>query len=703
MHQGQVGARAPLTLLDHPPRMPRVTQIPVPRSSRRAAAFLAVAAVLVFLSSVGSAPARSASAQAAPELAAPGLREVAQLGGASRAIGLDGDEALVGIGTRVVTFAVCHPGHPVEVGRSAPLPGLVRDVLVQHGYAYAAIGEAGLAVLDVRKPERPVVLGVVPLDGVAARLVTSQGRLYVVAGYGGLHILDLGDPASPHLLGTFAKIVTDVAVRHPTAYVVARDLMIVDVSDPSAPTQVSVLDKWTDAIASDERHIYVAVSTSIGGGQRRAEVKIYDVSDPNPLKARLISRIDIAAQARMSHLADRRLYVYARDAMHLIDVSVPSRPARLLSFTTYATVSDFAVRGDVIYLAAGGAGFRILEVTGGGKAFEIASVPTIGKASALAVNDGTVYVEDEGPGGGVVVIGLSDPRRPHVLTRIDAEVAHRAMLARGGRLLIGTPDHVLRLYDVTDPLHPSIVSELLLPEAILDLDAARDFVYVANDRHLRVVDIRNPDRPFEIGSMRATGGAAAIAVSQGFAYVTGPTTGTETRRPSLQVIDVRDPFAPLEVGVMPDAIGWKSGVAASGLTAYVGALQVVDVSNPGRPVQVGRVVTDGKTKSIALSGQTVYASNDLQEEGGVVHAFDVTDPAAPTLRSSLATADAALDVDAWLGYVLVAGGEAGLVVLRDDSSAIDVPTPEPPPSLEWPQRVLMPLTAASAVIGRPCP
>ena len=74
-------------------------------------------------------------------------------------------------------------------------------VQVVGSLAYAAIGEGGLAIFDVRDPAAPKRLGGFDTDG-SARGVQVVGTLaYVADQYAGLQVIDVSNPAAPRRLG----------------------------------------------------------------------------------------------------------------------------------------------------------------------------------------------------------------------------------------------------------------------------------------------------------------------------------------------------------------------------------------------------------------------------------------------------------------------------------------------------------------------
>lgn len=85
-------------------------------------------------------------------------------------------------------------------------------------------------------------------------------------------------------------------------------------------------------------------------------------------------------------------------------------------------------------------------------------------------------------------------------------------------------------------------------------------------------------------------------------------------RDGLRVIDIRDPANPVQVGFY-DTIGEATGVVLSGSRAFVadgtGGLRVIDVSDPASPVQAGYYGTAGAPRRVPLSGSHVYLADGL--------------------------------------------------------------------------------------------
>jgi hypothetical protein len=81
--------------------------------------------------------------------------------------------------------------------------GAAADIAVEDGFAYIAIGDQGLAVVDVSDPENPVLIGTAVGIGYAHRLAKHGNRVYITAGQFGVLEFDVSDPTSPVWVDTF--------------------------------------------------------------------------------------------------------------------------------------------------------------------------------------------------------------------------------------------------------------------------------------------------------------------------------------------------------------------------------------------------------------------------------------------------------------------------------------------------------------------
>jgi hypothetical protein len=130
-----------------------------------------------------------------------------------------------------------------RIGTASGL-GNAWGVRVRGTTAFVSDGLAGLAVIDVADPRRPMVIGRVRTGGQTRGLALDGPLAYVAAGSAGLAVVDVTDPRAPRLVSQTdmpgSAIRVDVADGK--AFVAAwNDARVYDVSEPAAPRFVGAV------------------------------------------------------------------------------------------------------------------------------------------------------------------------------------------------------------------------------------------------------------------------------------------------------------------------------------------------------------------------------------------------------------------------------------------------------------------------------
>jgi hypothetical protein len=681
-------------------------------------AILALAAIIPFAVVIGSV-----RGTASPRIHAQSntLTVAGQLGGPIQAVTQADGLSFISIGPRVVIQSACDPAFPDELGRTAPLPDIVRDIAVRDGYAYVADSGGGLVILDVRNPAAPRMVGRTPLEGVAAMVRLKDNLAYVAAGAKGLWIVDISDPMAPREIGVYRAIVTDFALYDSYAYVVTRNLEQVNVSNPAAPRLERKLEDWSDAIDAVGQYLFVAISEARPGTERFGSLRVYDVS--NPRQPTALHTVPIGDQARAVLVQGDRVYYQGPARLTAVAQSIPGSLGPVLgAVVTTDSVQNLYATGHQVLLAAGRAGLRVVDAGNPAAMRERQVMDTLGSAESVAIWGSYAFVEDEGAGNRILVVEIADPATPRVIAAIPVGADHGALTAAGnGYLYVGTPDRQLRVFDVRAPSQPRQIAAIAMPRdplsgremSIWRIVVEKDsHVYLANDEWLRVYDVTDPASPREVSRWRTSGGATDLAVHDRRAYILGPSTGSFPGRPSLQIVDVFDFAKPIEFGVI-SAIGSQGGAQTDGEAVFVEGLQVVDVRNPERPADGTRLTLEGRNRDSTLFEKRLYLARSDPEGGGSLLVLDAAHDAAnpghvpARVIATLDLPDQARDVAVAGGYAYVAAQGLGLLTVRDrDLPTPPVPTPQPTPTgeagrPELPVKVFMPV-AARGVVGTGC-
>jgi len=238
------------------------------------------------------------------------------------------------------------------------------------------------------------------------------------------------------------------------------------------------------------------------------DLEILDVSDPtSPTRVTLyhdVSCVDM-------FLADHRLYVASGWAwLEIFDVSTPSAPMLLYRYAVgggNTAASGVWVVGNLAYVARGDRGLLVLDVTNPTSPTYHASYDTTGTAMKICVSGDRAYLAD-GPGG-LRVFNVSNPAAPTLLATFPTTGAIEEVRVVGNRAYLGCnssafpPYGIVQIINVSNPALPVLLGEYPTLEAywwIGGIDLVGTTAYVANGLGgLRVLDVADPSSPTLVG------------------------------------------------------------------------------------------------------------------------------------------------------------------------------------------------------------
>ena len=208
-----------------------------------------------------------------------------------------------------------------------------------------------------------------------------------------------------------------------------------------------------------------------------------------------------------------------------------------------------------------------------------------------------------------------------------ANTLNATAVAISGTLAYAGFDSRLLVLDISDPVAPGLVAEMVLtPNDIRDITLQGDYLYVAsNNGGLRIISVSTPTSPVEVGYTTAITPVRSVAVSGDYAYVAGGNLG---------VVSVTNPVSPTLVGTYDVQRGWSYNVDVQGNHAYLtqNSLMVISVTMPTSPALVGSVSTF-MPYYVDVAGDYAYLADYL--EG--LQVISVTIPTSPTIMGSVST------------------------------------------------------------------
>jgi hypothetical protein len=278
----------------------------------------------------------------------------------------------------------------LQVVQQTPIEGQVRVRLkelatfettgdarrVEHvdGLLYVADGRAGLAIVDVSDPARPVMTATLRVGGDVQDVVAQYPYVYLAAGAAGLVVVDTFDPHFPMRLGAAKTVgaargvaLAEDAVTYeplplslnPYLYVATggRGLAVVDVSWPYTPTVLAEIDLPGEAHQVVVQGMYAFVAAGPAG------LRVVDVS--NPLQPRQVGFLDTKGDARA--LAVRGEFVYLADGAKGLRVLTvnradPTQIAEVMAYDTPGSALGLALKWPYAFVADGSKGLNVINV-----------------------------------------------------------------------------------------------------------------------------------------------------------------------------------------------------------------------------------------------------------------------------------------------------------------------------------------------------
>ena len=283
-----------------------------------------------------------------------------------------------------------------------------------------------------------------------------------------------------------------------------------------------------------------------------------------------------------------------------------------------------------------------------------------GVLSRAVIRDTLVYCGMSQGGTGIEVWGVSDLTAPHRLSYVYLSTVMDIAVKDSFLYAIGYQQDSLRIFNVADPRNPVQVGACA--DSGFSMCASGDYVYLAHQYGLYIVDVSNPANPHRAGSI---GGdqALSVAVRDSICFFGTASNG-------LRIYNVSNPVAPTLLGSLPgiqpadlylpptcDTVlyspvfhainiadlhnpriigqvslpGWDYGVTAvpalnyALVADYFDGLVAVNLASTSAPVMDTSVFAAGTSNDICVDSQRAYVSQYFCG----MRIVDVSDPTAP--------------------------------------------------------------------------
>ncbi len=287
---------------------------------------------------------------------------------------------------------VTAPSAPQPLGQSAAEP-VTGGVALWDTFAITNLWASALAVFNMSDPANPVEISRF-YEVWPSEFVVHDGHAYATSP-GGLTVIDLGDPSSLQTVGSSSPGGQDISVSGSLAFLAdtSDGLRVVDISNPSFPSEVAVLDTEysVNRVGSAGHAVYVPES--------QVGLHIIDVSVPStPVDVGLIElpeidTINLTTGKGLLALGDRG------SGIRIYDVSDPLQPVETAFYTGLSQWGHFAISDDLLIVTARSDGLQILDISDPFSPVPLGGAPLLKDyPSGLAALNGLALVAEEEAG-----------------------------------------------------------------------------------------------------------------------------------------------------------------------------------------------------------------------------------------------------------------------------------------------------------------
>jgi len=359
------------------------------------------------------------------------------------------------------------------------------------------------------------------------------------------------------------------------------------------------------------------------------------------------------------------LYRGVGPTLVIVDVSSPNHPLVAGESTSFPdAVADLAYAGGYLYVAAGSAGVRVVDVTRPLSPREVGQYTGVSAAAQIALTGRYAFVLDEQ--AGLVILDVANPAQPRLVGTF-AEYTGTELVIDDQVALIVSNEIVF--LDVRNPTLPVLAGRYQASKigtlAVLD-----GYLYLSDQlTSCRIINIKNPKAPTEVGSCGNPW--HEIKIHGRYLYTNGFSTPVGYQD-GVWVYDLANPAAPTyvarygaEAGQFTDLYVTDAVVVASNLTQGV---VVIAVANQPQPFIAGSLST-----LTAAGGELVIQGNTGYLLDRSFHILDLSQPAQLVELGRLTLL--------YWGYTnqqMVVNGNLALVVAGERLLAIDVTNPRQP-------------------------
>lgn len=407
---------------------------------------------------------------------------------------------------------------------------------------------------------------------------------------------------------------------------------VLNVSDWHQPEQVGCADYSIPYFHSDSRPMAIIKNQVYIANFHFGSIRQFNVADPTqPSEQQTLSWIGHAFDVKARNNV---LYVLDRVGLYIIDVSTPSQPRNVSSWTlptTKKNLNNLELHRDIAIAQLGswellGSGeLLFIDISLARTPVELARVQFNYQSADHIVDQGLLYLSGYDETFDKSVLQIMDVRKLQNKVEefgyLEPPGQARAIAIQGNVLFLASRLEGMHIIDISNPGDLKLLAHVDTPGRALGITAASELVYVADfDHNVSVFNITQPHSPKLVGRIETVGEAMITVIEEDIAYI-GDYAG------GLRILNVSHPTMVERLSdlALPSQI---MGMELVGETLFVAAwnygLRIINVADKRRPFEVGFYDTPGYAWMVTVAGHLAYIADHYSLE--IVDVFNLTHP-----------------------------------------------------------------------------
>lgn len=567
-----------------------------------------------------------------------------------------------------------NPAAPVLRG-TAPDLGRAYDVEVFGQRAYMAVGMDGFMVFDVSDPSAPTLITRIDDTGPCERLTIGGNKLYVIYDYG-FRIFDISNPL-PQLLSYCADYdVYDLKIEHDLAYVTGSNpcLRILNVANPNALQTMGTFNGFYSSKSLSKQGDLLYLTDEFNNHC------LLNVADPSaPFQTYEFDDMWL----KCNGIRNGHLFVVldqpgtGSKLLKVFNLANPAQPALVSSCVLPTTVHSLYISGNYLYVTVSIYGMLIYDISDVSNPALISTSHIPSDAIQMELRNNYAYIADAD--SRLIQVNISDPSNPGLVSQYSLSHPFMDMQMVADTLYVSTSVAGLSVFRIAEDPQPlqnnfQLLGSLPLQSYPRDLLVEDDYVYIANDQYLTIVDASDPAEMQIITQFSdpAMYGYLILAKYQNYLYV-------GSFGEPLGIIDVSDVHNPLLMGTLgSSAVTASLEVKGHYLfqTGYDLPILIYDIINPLQPLYVGYIPSVSDQNLLFIHDNWLFASYLVANS---VKCFDISNPLNPVQEWNYVWGLPTWDLEHRDGLLYTCNREFGFSIINTRLlTPVDDPEASPP-------------------------